>query len=163
MDLKINMPPFAFVYHLPSRLSSSVAHSAHPASCYQEAWNLDVSSEARGIILRSHGSPSLWLYPAPVSTAAAERESEIGRQRGSQQRLEGYKVADWTAPKKEPVLTAWHSTSVLQSLKEDNQFPAVATLAHQSTARRQGESVRVQDEFNRWLDNFSVDVQSSSH
>lgn len=52
---------------------------------------------------------------------------------------------------------------VLWSRQEDNQFPAVATLAHQSSSHWRRASVRVQDEFNRWLDNFSVYVQSGAH
>lgn len=61
------------------------------------------------------------------------------------------------------MLPAWYSTPILQSLQVDDQFPAVATLARQFSTPRQRESVRVQDEFNRWLDNISVYVQSSFH
>lgn len=72
-----NIPSCAFIYHIPPVFS--VAHSAHPASCYEEAWNLNVSSKARYITPSSHGFLSMWSCPVLnnllVSTASCrERE-----------------------------------------------------------------------------------------
>lgn len=93
---------------------SSVAHSAHSVSCSWKAWSL-----------------------------AAEQRYVIPRSPKDGEGITGYK-ATRCQTEEEPMvmLSAWHSTSVLQRLQEDDQFSAAATLAHQSSTHQQRESVR---------------------
>lgn len=131
-NLRSHVTSFAFVSHVLHFSPSLLLVLPTLASRSQEAWNLDFSSEAGSIIPSSHGSLTVWLYLALVSTAPAERE----RHGETESHTSGYKVTDTLKKEKkktQPVvmLSTWHSTSILQLLQEDDQFPAVATLANQ--------------------------------